>query len=287
MNPLRILSIGRLWGLMVMSLFMLTKAQSALASGEETAPLFEIAERSNAIYLTEITDIAYHTSLPNIQNDRAQPFTFITYKVLKTLRGKARASFTLRFLGGAYKDGTVMALSNQPEFDKGDKDILFVSGNTLNACPLANCAQGRFRIIDGYVYSDNGQSILDIKSKKEIGYGQQRALKQVLTHTIVNPTTGAAVELTTRGAVLPESPLEINAFTEARFIDLLTNMNQGLPPPKTEEISADPKVPFFSYHLQIKQPRSFPIPVAVPPEFPSDELEKWAFEANGGNPVLP
>ena len=90
MNSFRISSLHRNCGLILMSLYILVTAPLVLASSEEITPLNEMAERSNAIYVTEIVDIAYHTSQPNAQNDRAQPFTFVTFKVLKTLRGKSK-----------------------------------------------------------------------------------------------------------------------------------------------------------------------------------------------------
>jgi hypothetical protein len=264
-----------------------TMVQFTYAFSSKPTPLYQISERSNAIYLTEVVNIAYHTSLPNQYNDRAQPFTFITYKILKTLRGKPKETITLRFLGGAYADGTVMSLSSYPEFDKGDTDILFISGNSEYACPLVHCAEGRFRIINGYVFNESGQTILDIQSKKEIGYGKPQTLKQVLTHTIVHPKTGEAVELNTGGLQMPAFPIEGNVFKVDLFMRLLGDINQTLPPPKIEEVTADPYKPFFSYHLQTKQPNGFPLPPPTFPETHSDELEKWAFEINGGNPVLP
>ena len=55
-----------------------------------------------------------------------------------------------------------------PDFAEGNRDLLFVQGNGESACPLARGAEGRLRIVDGAVYTDDGRA-LELQEGEQIG----------------------------------------------------------------------------------------------------------------------
>lgn len=72
--------------------------------------------------------------------------TYVTFTVLKTLKGEARETLTLEFLGGEL-DGEGMRVEGMPQFAPGDIEIVFVTGNTLRFCPLVAMGHGRYRVL--------------------------------------------------------------------------------------------------------------------------------------------
>ncbi len=103
------------------------------------------------------------------------PHTFVTYEIEDVLHGNPGVSkrkiFTLRFLGGQNEKGNIMLVNVSPKFDIGDQDILFVAKNGEAECPLVNCANGRFRVLDGLVFNEYGQQVI-ISEKGEVKLGR-------------------------------------------------------------------------------------------------------------------
>ncbi len=258
----------------------------AMSSNETPLPIHKLAKQSNAIYVAEVANIVYKNSLP-VKDQKEQAFTFVTYKIIETLRGAPKQQITLRFWGGVQEDGTVMTISNYPALDKGDRDVLFVKGNGKYGCPLTQCTQGRFRLIKGNVYSEEGRPLLRTEESKDVDYGRVQALTDIANQSFEHPKTGKIVTVTTRGSKKEIFPLEPNAFSEKQFISFLEKLVVKLPKPNKEELDINPYTPFYSYNLRTKAPHYFPVPLPEPPEISADELEKWDFERNGGNPVLP
>ena len=72
--------------------------------------------------------------------------TFVTFQVEETYKGTVAAEQTLRFLGGTVDD-TTLEVPEMPQFEVGQKAILFVVGNGKQFCPLVGVTQGRFHVI--------------------------------------------------------------------------------------------------------------------------------------------
>ncbi|MSU50848.1 MAG: hypothetical protein EXS37_17465 [Opitutus sp.] len=71
--------------------------------------------------------------------------TYVTFDVLKRLKGQAPAELTLQFLGGEL-DGESMRVAGMPRFSVGQTELVFVSGNGRRFCPLVAMMHGRYRV---------------------------------------------------------------------------------------------------------------------------------------------
>lgn len=72
--------------------------------------------------------------------------TLVTFAVERCLVGDAPATVELEFLGGRVGDDR-LTVPGQPQFARGDREILFVAGNGRQLCPLVHAMFGRFRTV--------------------------------------------------------------------------------------------------------------------------------------------
>ena len=72
--------------------------------------------------------------------------TLVTLQVEETYKGTPATEQTLRFLGGTV-GGDTMAVPEMPQFETGQRAVLFVVGNGRQFCPLVGVSQGRFHVI--------------------------------------------------------------------------------------------------------------------------------------------
>lgn len=87
-----------------------------------------------------------------------------------------------RLFGGRTANGEYMVSSAVPLFDVGERSIVFVRGNGAVKHPLVGWQQGRLRVVEGRVYSDDGREVQ--LSAGEFRLGARRALEEVYTHRI-------------------------------------------------------------------------------------------------------
>ena len=131
--------------------------------------LDNMAAASDLVFQGEVVDIAYKGSSGS-KGQNSLPHTFVTYAVNDIIYGNAgsenRKKFTLRFMGGPTDNGNFMMVDQLPKFNVGDTDVLFVKNNGVGDCPLVECANGRFRVVDGMVYNEYGQQLVENKSGK-------------------------------------------------------------------------------------------------------------------------
>ncbi len=72
--------------------------------------------------------------------------TIVTLDVTRVLKGRTGLRTQLTFLGGTIGEIT-MSIADMPQFRIGDRDVLFVSGDTYAISPLVGFSYGRFRIV--------------------------------------------------------------------------------------------------------------------------------------------
>lgn len=109
-----------------------------------------------------VIDVQYKESTPR-DKILAVPHTFVTFTVEHIFKGDVRngSTITLRFEGGLAKDGGIMVVDGIPLFDKGDRCILFIKGNTVLPCPLVGWNQGFYRVINNTgIYNEKGNQIV-------------------------------------------------------------------------------------------------------------------------------
>jgi len=168
----------------VSSILLASTAFAASAQGPGT--LREMIDQADLVFLGEAVHVQYVLSLPTGQDAVGVPHSFVTYRVDHVLAGSDPGAFlTLRFLGGLNEDtGIYLRASDAPQFDVGDRDILFVKGNTELEMPLiGNSAQGRLRLIDGQVYSELGQAV-SLSDDGVIARGPRYLLEEVATTSV-------------------------------------------------------------------------------------------------------
>jgi hypothetical protein len=102
-------------------------------------------------------------------------------------------------------------------FDLGDRDILFVSQNLNLPCPLVGWEQGRFRVLNGAVYTEQGQEV-GVTSGEQLAFGAYHALPEVVTHNLGGTTLTFEESATAEKSALPEKVQRLDATSFTQFI---------------------------------------------------------------------
>lgn len=234
---------------------LLALAAGAVAGPPEKLTLEKMVASSDLVFRGVVEGIEYRLSEPGGQEHRRIPFTFVTYRVEEVLRGQAPGeTVTLQFIGGANPETKrFMATSHTPRIDLGDEDLMFVRGNTDALVPLVGDENGRFRIIDGQVYTEMGCAVT-INDKGEMEIGDQYRLE--------------AVETTTwEGHVLkigygPEAKdLPSDATATERLVGTVQALAKNAGPAGGNFVNADPTEP-----IQAPDMNPAPPPAAKPGE---------------------
>ena len=186
------------------------------ASADEAGSSFiEGLIKAQLVFEGEVVDVKYRSSTPTAGDRAAIPHTFVTYRIDRIYKGSVAnntrseppATVTLRFIGGEGVNDEYTTVNGQPLFDVGDRDLLMAVGNGENICPLARCQHGRYRIIDNFVYNEDGQEIVSTADTPVV-YGKFRELRDVTTHQM-----GAA---------------------QLQLVSVHENDESGLPPPQPD-----------------------------------------------------
>ena len=238
---------------------------------------------------------------------------------------------TLRFEGGASDNldpegRRYLLVEMYPLFKVGDRDILFVEGNTQHPCPLAGCSSGRLRVMPDeqypdhdFIFSDLGMEIRvisppDVPAQDwQVVYGPQHIRPEIntmmigdleLENVLVDPSEGLLP--------LPENNPRGERFSESQFDSYLINLVSELFTPQQlgqlpRPVSADITQTFQGHAIsEVSEPPSVPsdpcaeggcderpwLAEVLTPEQLAAVLEaeqeelRW-LTANGGNPVLP
>jgi hypothetical protein len=133
--------------------------------------LKRLAEQSNLVFLGRVVKVEYRLSVPSPEG-APLPHTIVTYEIANVLRGQSPGkTFTMRFVGGADGSGRFLEVSGVPQFEAGEQDLLFVSGNGEDNCPLVLCEWGRFRVLKGGVYNNHGFPVRAVSKTNVIARG--------------------------------------------------------------------------------------------------------------------
>jgi hypothetical protein len=116
------------------------------------APTFrELVAEAQLVFVGDVTST--QTLWTGTGQERAI-VTEVTFTVQSTLKGVASSRQVLRFLGGTL-EGYTLTIPGVPQFNVGDRAVLFVSSDTHAISPLVGVMHGRFPIkvaSDGYEY---------------------------------------------------------------------------------------------------------------------------------------
>ena len=135
--------LRRLALLPLFSLLVFTPG-AALRATTVIAPTFnELVAESEVIARVEVTAVR-PTWVESPQGRVIK--TFVTFRVVRALKGTPAAELTLPFLGGEL-DGETMRVSGMPRFTIGQKDIVFLSDTRgVQFSPLVGLMHGRYRV---------------------------------------------------------------------------------------------------------------------------------------------
>lgn len=193
---------------------------------------------ADLVFHGQVIAIAYASSAPTHHEPTGIPHTFVTYRIHRVLHGDPRTDeVTLRFLGGYDRtDDTYLVASVAPQFDLGDEDVLFVRDNGRSGCPLVSNYGGRFRIVDGQVYSESGQAVV-LEADGTIRTGGRYDLPEVLTTRVEGETFLSNFD--------PEAlPRPSDASSRDELVEGIALAARGVPRPHQSFESADRDVPF-------------------------------------------
>jgi hypothetical protein len=256
----------------------------AQAANFVAQPIDDLAGDANLVFLGEVQNVSYKNSQSDSQQKLGIPHTFVTYRVIQTLKGTPSSVFTLRFLGGMNENGIVTDVAHFPQFDLGERDIVFVRDNLKSGCPLVQCANGRFRIESNKVFSDDARTII-LDSKGKLARGVAQNVVGAFSHTFVHPRTGKSVVISSKGSNIPFPPAESGHLQESQFIGILkrilTQSNSASVEKSAKISDAIPPIPLMPNKSILFNPET-----PLSPQDQQEILEVQKLNANGGNPVF-
>jgi len=137
---------------------------------DEGGNLAQLVEHSNLVLVGSVARVEYRRA--EMADGSALPVTFVTYEVAEVLRGESAKSITLRFVGGSDGRGGFVEANGVPQFQPGERDILFVEGNGEKECPLVLCEWGRYRLNERGVYNTHGSPVRALIKGEAIARGR-------------------------------------------------------------------------------------------------------------------
>ncbi len=134
-------------------------ARGAFATTVIPPTFDELVSRAHVIFEGEVTGLQSQWIGEGAQH---RIVTFVTFKVLDTLKGDAGSTYSMRMLGGTV-NGESMYVTDGPQFQVGDHDLLFVENNGSQFIPLVGIQHGRFRIQkDQTLVTGAGKQLMDV-----------------------------------------------------------------------------------------------------------------------------
>lgn len=274
--------------LAVQSALTASSVSAAVATPEKTTSIAtrDLLAQSDLVFSGKVVSVEYKDSADGL------PHTFVTYDVDQVISGRPDGSqVTLRFLGGRQQKGEViryLEVSETPEFQLGDTDILFASKNNSSICPLAKCTSGRFRNLDGVLASDDGRAIIE---KTDSSYAISSAV--IATEADGKGEVGHGANALASVAREPVSPaVPATAVKAEQFIAELREQAQEVASARADTpvfISASIKGEFKSAAMAPEAAPAESAPGLLRRATTPSDFDRWEEEAirkNSGNPVL-
>lgn len=128
------------------------------------APSFdELVSRADLIFTGQV--ISQKSEWRNIDGQRSI-VTLVQFGVEQVHKGRAGLTVKLQFLGGAI-GAVTLDVSDMPKFTQGERVVLFVEKNSVNASPLIGFFHGKFLVYKDAsgrdaVLKHNGQALVDV-----------------------------------------------------------------------------------------------------------------------------
>jgi hypothetical protein len=190
--------------------------------------LAKMLRRAELVFDGTVTAVEYHDSTPESTNDVAVPHTFVTFAVNNVLKGTYNAAtITLRFAGGMNANGRLLRVKDSTLFDTGERSILLVRGNEQFASPLVNWARGRFRLVDGFAYTENGHELVSTQNGR-LEFGAWRDLTEVRENDIAGQLLEIIRSADATEEDQPFTPPATEKMSEGAFRQFLLELIQRI-----------------------------------------------------------
>lgn len=137
----------------------------------QAGDMASLVDQSNLIFLGKAAKVEYRNARGG-QGEGPIPYTIVTYRIGKVLRGNAPGDeITMRIIGGPDGSGRFLTASGVPIIQEGDQDLLFIGDTADATCPLVYCEHGRFRILNERVFDTFGSPVRAIRKSKVLSRG--------------------------------------------------------------------------------------------------------------------
>ncbi|MFN7976241.1 MAG: hypothetical protein U0166_28565 [Acidobacteriota bacterium] len=130
-------------------LLSLALATSALATPLPNVTPRDLVKGSSLIFQGIVVGVDHRNADVVEPGDVALPHTYVTFEVERTLKGQTGRTITLRFQGGPDGHDRFLMVSGIPQFQVGDRALLFVGNVAAPVCPLVGFEQGCIRLEGG------------------------------------------------------------------------------------------------------------------------------------------
>ena len=162
----------------------LVLAASRVFATSVIAPSFDdLVTRADLIFTGQV--ISQHSEWRETDGKRSI-VTIVKFGVEQVHKGRAGVTVKLQFLGGAI-GAVTLDVSDMPKFSQGERVVLFVEKNSVNASPLIGFYHGKFSLRKDAsgrdaVLKHDGQALVDVAElgrSKRAGAG---AIQSGLSH---------------------------------------------------------------------------------------------------------
>ncbi|MDP1699008.1 MAG: hypothetical protein Q8L45_14690 [Xanthomonadaceae bacterium] len=142
------------------------------AENAKAGDMASLVDQSNLVFLGTAAKVEYRNARGTTKGEGLIPYTVVTYRIVKVLRGKAPGDvITMRMIGGPDGTGRFLTVSGVPIIQAGDQDLFFVGDTSDASCPLVYCERGRFRILDDRVYDTFGSPVRSVSKATVLSRG--------------------------------------------------------------------------------------------------------------------
>ena len=164
----------RLLSLAVPALLAAPALAASRGAGNSVLPMSfsEVVESAEVVAAGTVTAIN-----ETWDAEQEAPFTEVTFSNLDVVKGQVGGEeLTLHFLGGPDPDGYVLVVSGMPQFEVGDRAVVFSAGNGVQISPLVGWSQGLYRLFydpgqDAFTVADHvGRAVVAIENHRRVGW---------------------------------------------------------------------------------------------------------------------
>lgn len=166
-------------------------APAALASTLDPVSARDRLVRADLVVATTVVAVEHRVSTIAGAGDAALPHTFVTFAVERTIKGipPSNDRITLRFQGGPDGLGRALKVVGVPDFQAGERDILFVRNNGVALCPLVGWEQGRLRVAGDQVFAADGRELW-LAPSGDFVFGERRLDLEQFPYGEIAPPAG-------------------------------------------------------------------------------------------------